>query len=123
MLRSNLTDPNSQLMQIIRKDISDGIAAGRFLSADPALLTQLVMGINWAAFRILISDPKPSNLSEILDQATLMLLLALGTPIESAKASITFAQNFFLENEETIERFMQGSSFGLSVTLEHAKAN
>lgn len=118
MLRSNLTDPNSPLMQTIQKDVSDGMTGGKFLKADPALLTQLVMGINWAAFEILIDDPEPLNLPEILDRATLTLLMALGSPMESARESILFARNFIYDNEQTIQNLLQGNSFGISLTLK-----
>lgn len=118
MLRSNLTDPNSRLMQTIQNDVSEGMRQGKFIKADQSLTTQLVMGINWAAFERLIDGPKGQNTSSIINHAILTLLLALGVSKGAAQTSVTFSQSFIDENRPLFHNLFHGTSFGLSLSLD-----
>ena len=105
LIRADLTDHESKLLRFIEGDIARGVASGQFRMADVKVASELIMGINHTAIRVMLRT-KPKDPGAYIDLAVKFLLQALGVPEKQIDEVTEWSADYFRTLQEALPKKM-----------------
>ena len=94
LIRADLTDHESRLLKFVEEDIVRGVTSGQFHVADAKVASELIMGINHTAIRVMLRT-KPKDPDVYIDLAVRFLLQALGVSVSQIEDVLKWSVGYF----------------------------
>ena len=100
LIRADLTDHESRLLRFIETDLRRGMEIGQFQGSDAIAMSELILGINHTAIRVILRR-KISDPDEYIRNAVRFLLRAMGAADPAIEDVLIWSSGYFRSIEAT----------------------